>query len=76
MDASVVRHSLVVVPATPKVEIGLRYTGKREVYYDTKEGIYEESNPVMDFWAAYLQAALLPGPRTSARKPEDVRQRS
>ena len=70
------RHVLLVVPApTPKVEIGSRWSGRREVYYDTKAGIYEEANPMMDVWARWLQAALLPGPRTRARKPEDVRQR-
>jgi len=68
--------ALVVVPATPKVEIGLRCTGRREVYYDTKAGIYEEANPTMDEWARWLQAALLPGPTVRQRKPESVRQRA
>jgi hypothetical protein len=74
MKAEEIVH-LAAVTAKPKVEIGSRYTGKREVHYDTRTGTYSESKVSLDFWARVLQAALCPPTLNVRRKPENIRQK-
>lgn len=69
------KRVLAVVPAKPKVEIGSRYTGKREVYYNTRTGTYSESCVTLDEWARFLQAALCPPRVARMRRREEIRQK-
>jgi hypothetical protein len=63
-----------LIVTKPKVEIGKRYSTRREVHYDTRSGTYEEMNPIMDIYAFALQHALCPDALPKRRAPEKVRQ--
>jgi hypothetical protein len=69
-------YTLTVTPARPKVEIGKRWTGRREVFYDTRTGEYHETLPVMDIYAYVLQQALLTPIVATARRAEEIRQKA
>jgi hypothetical protein len=65
---------VTLLPSKPKVEIGKRFTGKREVHYDTRTGEYCESMPVMDWDSWLIQRAICPQLLVKARRPKEIRQ--
>lgn len=58
----------------PKVEIGARWTGKREYHWDSRTGVYSESMPLMHYDDWLVQRALCPPAVLRQREPSDIRQ--
>jgi len=57
--------------AKPKVEIGRKFTGRREIHFNTLTGDFWETLPAFDTWAFDLQAALLRKPRREKAAPPE-----
>jgi len=62
-------------PVRPKVDIGSRFTGKREFSWDSRSGTYSESLPLVSYDEWLIQVALCPTLLVRRRNRESIRQK-
>jgi hypothetical protein len=74
-DAGKVRvHVAALARPKPRVEIGRHYTGRREYYWDSRTGVYNESLPLLNYDEWLIQQALVGPARLVRRARDQIRQ--
>lgn len=73
-DHNTVRPLVALATSKPKVEIGKRWTGRREYFWDSRAGVYSEALPVMGYDEWLVMHALVPTMLCRRRTATDVRQ--
>ena len=68
---AVVSYMTKLIDTKPKqpVEIGSKFTGKRELFLDSRTGNYSESLPRIDCDACLIQRALLRKGKSWTKQP-------